>query len=52
VAVLGLILQPLPWFPQTNAEIIAAVLPPTLGMAWVALQLTKNPGGTGEPIEA
>jgi hypothetical protein len=42
VAVLGLILQPLPWFPQTNAEIIAAVLPPTLAMTWVVLRLTRE----------
>jgi hypothetical protein len=42
VAILGLILQTLPWFPQTNAEIIAAVLPPTLAMAWVVVQLTKK----------
>ncbi len=52
VAILGLILQPLPWFPQTNAEIVAAVVPPTLAMAWVVRQLTKEPGGTGESIEA
>ena len=52
VAILGLILQPLPWFPQTNAEIVAAVVPPTLAMAWVVRQLTKDPGGTGESIEA
>jgi hypothetical protein len=50
-AILGLILQPLPWLPQTNAEIIAAVLPPTLAMTWVVLRLT-NPGGTGESVEA
>ena len=51
-AILGLILQPLPWLPQTNAEIIAAVLPPTLAMTWVVLRLTKDPGGTGESVEA
>ncbi len=42
MAVLGLILQPLPWFPQPNAEIIAAVFPPTLAMAWVVLRLTRE----------
>jgi len=42
VAVLGLILKPLPFFPQTNAEIIAVVLPPTLAMTWVVLRLTKE----------
>lgn len=49
VAVLGLILQPLPWFPQTNAEIIAAVLPPTLAMTWVVLRLTREVERTGDP---
>lgn len=42
VAILGLILQPLPWLPQTNAEIICAVLPPTLAMTWAVLQLTRE----------
>lgn len=49
VAVLGLILQPLPFFPQTNAEIIAAVLPPTLAMTWVVLRLTREVERTGDP---
>ncbi|MEJ2318089.1 MAG: DUF4105 domain-containing protein [Gemmatimonadales bacterium] len=49
-AILGLILQPLPWLPQTNAEIIAAVLPPTLAMTWVVLRLTRDPGGTSESV--
>ena len=39
-AVLGLVVQPLPWFPQVNAEIIAAALPPTLAMTWLAFRLT------------
>ncbi len=42
VAVLGLILQPLPWLPQRNAEIIAVALPPTLAMAWAVLRLTSD----------
>jgi len=52
VAILGLIIQPLPWFPQTNAEIIAAVLPPTLAMAWVVLRLTKETERTDDPPSA
>lgn len=42
VAILGLVLQPLPWLPQQNAEIIAGVLPPTLAMVWLVLRLTKK----------
>ncbi len=42
VALFGLIVQPLPWFTQVNAEIIAVALPPTLAMAWVVLQLTRK----------
>jgi hypothetical protein len=42
VAILGLAVQPLPWLPQRNAEIIAAVLPPTLAMVWLVLRLTPS----------
>ena len=51
VATVGLVVQPLPAFTQKNAEIIAAVLPPTLAMIWVVLRLTSAvwPGPVGSP---
>ena len=52
LAVLGLIIQPLPWFPQRNAEIIGAVLPPTLAMAWLVLSLTRMGGRRGSGVAA
>jgi hypothetical protein len=46
IAVLGLLLQPLPWFSQVNGEIIALALPVHLAIAATAWRTARAPRHT------
>jgi hypothetical protein len=44
VSLLGFVVQLLPWFDQVNGEIIAAMLPPNLVLAYVVVnRLASEP---------
>jgi hypothetical protein len=47
-SVLALVIQLLPAFDQVNGEIIAAVLPPSLAMAWVVTRLADSTVDAGD----
>ena len=57
IAVVGFVMQVLPWFKQVNGEIIALTLPAHLALAWSVLALTVAPetapsrrGAAAQPV--
>jgi hypothetical protein len=57
VAVVGFVIQILPWFNQVNGEVIALTLPAHLALAWSVLALTVAPetaparrGAAAQPV--
>ena len=43
IALVGLVIQLLPWFDQVNGEVIALTLPTHLALAWAVMALTPAP---------
>jgi hypothetical protein len=49
IALIGFVMQVLPWFNQVNGEIIALTLPAHLAIAWAVMALTVAPESSTRP---